>query len=113
MVPMLLLTSVHGSFPARVLAARLESEGLDVELRGALDSPYGLMVGDMSRVDLWIPEDQLDDARLVMLVSEVDDAMALPDHLEGTRRGRPRWAVWAAVVVIVAAVLAPVARLLF
>ena len=32
------LTSVNGSFPARVLAARLSAEGLDCELRGAVDS---------------------------------------------------------------------------
>jgi hypothetical protein len=30
------LTSVHGSFSAHVLEARLLSEGFDVELRGAI-----------------------------------------------------------------------------
>ena len=32
------LTSVGGSFAARVLQAHLEDEGLTVELRGAVDS---------------------------------------------------------------------------
>ena len=41
MVPMSRLTSLQGSFRARVLAARLVDEGFDVELRGALDGPYG------------------------------------------------------------------------
>ena len=45
------------------LAARLRSEGIDVQLRGAVDGgPYGLTVGAMARVDVWVPEDQLDDA---------------------------------------------------
>ena len=80
MDPLFALTSVHGSFTAHVLAARLTSEGIDVELRGALGSPYGLTVGDMARVDLFVPEDQMDDARLVLLASEVDAAMELPDR---------------------------------
>jgi hypothetical protein len=62
------LTSVNGSFPASVLAARLQSEGLDCELRGAVDSVYRLTVGDLARVDVYVPADQMDDARLVMLV---------------------------------------------
>ncbi|MGH9026703.1 MAG: hypothetical protein ACRDWD_11415, partial [Acidimicrobiia bacterium] len=64
---MQLLTWVGGSFAARVLEARLRSEGIDVELRGALDGPYGLTVGDMARVDVFVPVDQIDDARLVLL----------------------------------------------
>src|SRR5262245_40312173 len=57
------LTSVCGSFEARVLAARLYDEGIDAELRGALDSPYGFTVGDMARIDVFVPEEQAEDAR--------------------------------------------------
>ena len=67
-VPMTRLTSVHGSFRAHVLAARLEDEGFDVQLRGALDGPYGLTVGEMARVDVYVPDDQFDEASLVLLV---------------------------------------------
>ncbi len=42
------LTTVGGSFAARVLQARLEDEGLTVELRGNIDSPYAFTVGGMS-----------------------------------------------------------------
>ena len=49
------LTSVSGSFSAHLVAARLQSEGIDVQLRGALDGPYGLTVGDMARVDVFVP----------------------------------------------------------
>ena len=106
-----LLTTVHGTFSAHVLAARLHSEGIDVELRGAVDSPYGLTVGDMARVDLYVPEDQMDDARLVLLASEIDDAMDLPEpHGLAGRRAVPSWVWVMAVVVLVVAVAAPVLR---
>lgn len=111
-VPMRLLTSVHGSFPARVVAARLEAEGLDVELRGAVHSPYVLTMGEMSRVELWVPEDQLDDGRLVLLACEVDDAMARPRAIPAPT-GRRRAGAWAAIAAVVAtAAAAPVVRLL-
>ena len=73
------LTSVYGSFRARVMAARLEDEGFDVQLRGALDGPYGLTVGEMARVDVYVPDDQFDEASLVLLVDEVDEADEILD----------------------------------
>jgi hypothetical protein len=66
------VTSVQGAFAAHVLAARLRSEGLDVELRGAIGNPYALTMGDLARVDVFVPADQVDDASYVLLVSEVD-----------------------------------------
>jgi hypothetical protein len=105
-----LLTTVHGSFSAHVLAARLHSEGIDVELRGAVDSPYVLTLGDMARVDLYVPEDQMDDARLVLLASEIDDAMDLPEPHDGDARWVPSWVWLIAVAVLVVAVAAPVLR---
>ena len=105
-----LLTTVHGTFSAHVIAARLHSEGIDVELRGAVDSPYGLTVGDMARVDLYVPEDQVDDARLVLLASEIDDAMDLPEDRDSERRGVPSWVWVMAVIVLVVALAAPVLR---
>jgi Putative prokaryotic signal transducing protein len=72
------LTWVAGAFRARVLAARLESEGIDAQLRGALESPYGLTMGDMARVDVYVPEDQLADARYVLLADEIDATLAAP-----------------------------------
>ena len=102
------LTWVAGSFSAHVMAARLQSEGIDVQLRGALDGTYGFTVGDMARVDLWVPEDQLDDAQLVMLASEVDGAMATSNEWSD-RDSQParRWPWWIAIALIIAAV-APV-----
>jgi hypothetical protein len=67
------LTSLQGSFRAYVLRARLLDEGFDVELRGALDGSYGLTVGDMARIDVYVPGDQLEEASMVLLVNEVDE----------------------------------------
>jgi hypothetical protein len=100
------LTSVHGSFEARLLAARLQSEGLEPELRGMLDGPYGLTVGELSRVDVFVPEEQMADARLVLLADEVDAAF---EH-RATTSHRPRWRFWVVLVLVAAATFAPVAR---
>jgi hypothetical protein len=116
MVPMRQLTWVSGSFTAHLVAARLQSEGIDVQLRGAVDAPYGLTVGSMARVDVWVPEDQLEDASLVMLAGEVDQAMAAPSDWSdaGTDRRRPRrWHLWVAAVLLVTAGVAPVAVWVF
>jgi hypothetical protein len=90
------LTSVNGAFGAHVLAARLLDEGFDVELRGALNGPYSLSVGDMGRVDVFVPEDQVEEASYVMLVTEVDNM--LDDEPRPPRR-------WPSPRVVIAAVL--------
>jgi len=107
------LTSVTGSFSAHLVAARLQSEGIDVQLRGALHGPYGLTVGEMARVDVFVPEDQLDDAELVMLATEVDSALAAPREWAGSdAASRHRWPLWVALALLVVAALAPLLRML-
>jgi hypothetical protein len=107
------LTSVTGSFSAHLVAAHLYSEGIDAQLRGALDGPYLLTMGDMARVDVFVPEDQLDDARLVMLATAVDEALAAPSDWAGpaARPGR-RWLLWVALALLMLLLVAPVLRLL-
>ena len=101
------LTWVAGAFRAQVLAARLASEGIDAQLRGALASPYGFTVGDMARVDVFVPEDQLDDAKYVLLADEVDATLTAPtdwwDAGTDRRRGR-RWMAWVAAALLAASV---------
>lgn len=107
------LTSVSGSFSAHLVAAHLHAEGIDVQLRGALDGPYGLTVGDMARVDVFVPEDQMDDARLVMLATEVEEAMAAPSEWAGPSPfAARRWLLWVALALLIVAVAAPILRLL-
>ncbi len=99
-VAMTRLTSVYGSFRARVMAARLEDEGFDVQLRGALDGPYGLTVGDMARVDVYVPDEQFDQASLVLLVSEVDEADEILDDDRSPIRARPVPLFWVAALIL-------------
>jgi hypothetical protein len=103
------LTWVTGAFRAQVLAARLESEGIDAQLRGALASPYGLTVGDMARVDVFVPEDQLDDARYVLLADEVDATLAAPtDWWDAGTDREPRrrpWVLWVAATLLATSLL--------
>jgi hypothetical protein len=107
LVPMEPLTWVSGSFAARVLAARLQDEGIDAELRGALDSPYSFTLGDLARVDVFVPRDQVDDAELVMTSIEVDCATDLEP---APRRRAPVSLGGGLVLVLVVAAVAPVVR---
>jgi hypothetical protein len=105
------LTTVGGSFAARVLQARLEDEGLTVALRGCVDGPYAFTVGAMGRVDVYVAEGDLEDAKLIMLVSEVDNALDLPPQ-----RDRPtgHWgerAFWVLLVAIVLLGIMPIVRM--
>jgi hypothetical protein len=103
------LTWVAGAFRAQVLAARLESEGIDAQLRGALASPYGLTMGDMARVDVFVPEDQLDDAKYVLLADEIDATLAAPTDWWDAGRERPRasrrWLWWVAATLLATSLL--------
>src|ERR1700737_3967435 len=100
------LTWVSGSFSAHVLNARLRSEGIDAELRGPVDGPYALTVGDLARVDVYVPADQMDDAQLVVLAAEVDATLAAPSEWSGEKRTRSPWARGAAVAALLAAAMA-------
>jgi len=108
------LTSLQGTFRAHVLAARLVDEGFDVELRGALDGAYGLTVGDLARVDVYVPGDQIEEASMVLLVTEVDEVEDRLDERLGPRAARRHVSgrVIAAVIlfVLVAGPLAQVLR---
>ncbi len=68
------LTTVSGSFHGRVLAARLGTEGVLVELRGLFDGPYPLL----APIDVLVPTEQLDLAREILLADAVEDAMDGP-----------------------------------
>jgi hypothetical protein len=108
-VPLQRLTQVHGTFAARVLVARLADEGIDARLRGPVDSPYGFTVGDLARVEVLVPQDQLDDATYVLLANEVEDATTLPEP----RRARPyKWVALVVLVAIIVIAVSPVARYL-
>ena len=103
---------MRGSFAARVLEARLASEGIRCELHGSLGGPYPLTVGEGCYVDVYVPLDEIDDARYVMLADEVD--AVFDDDIDRPRswttRPGPRWI---ALLAILALVLVPMTRAVF
>jgi len=115
---MTLLTLVGGSFRAHVLLARLETEGIDAQLRGALDNAYGFTMGDLARVDVFVPDEQLDDAKFVLLADEVDATLSPPtewwdsgtDGDTGGRSSRVGWVRWVALTMLAVAVVGVVLR---
>ena len=64
------LTTVSGSFHGHVLAARLGSEGIPVELRGLSDGPYPIA----ANVGVYVRADQLELAHALLLADAVDAA---------------------------------------
>ncbi|MDZ4827918.1 MAG: hypothetical protein SGJ13_15865 [Actinomycetota bacterium] len=82
-----------------MLAARLQYEGFDVELRGAVNSVYAVTVGEMARVDVYVPEEQADEASLLLLEDEVDEVLDL-DYMPRRRRYTPLIVVSALVSAI-------------
>jgi hypothetical protein len=100
-----------GRFEARLIEARLRAEGIAVALRGPLDDPYVFTLGDQARVDVLVPDDQLADARLVLLADEVEVALAgvgtgAHDDLPRVATRNRRWAALACCGLLVVAPLA-------
>ncbi len=83
-----------------------------MELRGALHNPYGLTVGEMARVDLYVPDDQLDDACLVLLATEVDEVDEILDDDRPPVRHLSPPVTWIAAAVLFVLIAGPVALLL-
>ena len=73
MVPVL---RADGTFHARVVAARLGSEGIVTQLRGNVDGPY-----PMGSVEVLVTQDDLAAARELLLADEVESSF---DQGEGT-----------------------------
>ena len=94
---MVRLTTVGSSFHARVIAARLGSEGIVTNLRGNVDSFYP--VGD---VHVFVDQEDLSEAQEILMVDDVESAFDQPDEvLEG---GAPKelWLVLGAFLGIAA-----------
>lgn len=78
------LTTVLGSFHVHVLAARLGSEGIPVELRGLSEGPYPLP----ANVAVFVHADQLELAQALLLGDAVD--AAFDERYEGLGPEDPR-----------------------
>ena len=95
---MVRLATVGSSFHARVIAARLGSEGIVTDLRGNIDGLYP--VGD---VHVYVDQQDLADAQELLMVDEVESAFDEPD--EAYEQGTPKelWLVLGVIVCIAAA----------
>ncbi len=103
------LLTVSTAFQARVLAARLGSEGIVTQLRGAVGGPYP--VGD---VLVYVDEADIDLARQLLLADEVEAAFEPVETTPSAKSGG-RWTtmqLWLAAGAVVLVAASTVARLL-
>jgi hypothetical protein len=92
MVP---IVSSRTPFEAKVLAARLGAEGIVWEYRGNVDGMYPIGV-----VDVLVAEGDLDRARELLLVDEVEEAMS-GDGAQAADSRRIEWLLGVALVLFV------------
>jgi hypothetical protein len=98
---MVRLATVTSSFHARVIAARLGSEGIVTDLRGNVDGLYP--VGD---VHVFVDLADLDDAKELLMVDEVESAFDEPDEMVDPRPPKELWLILGAILGIAAVMLA-------
>jgi hypothetical protein len=91
MVPVI---RVSNAFHARVIAARLGSDGIVTQLRGGVDSPY-----PMGDVEVLVSEADLDEAAALLLADEIESAFD-EDGDEGGATSRSHLPTWARLLII-------------
>ena len=85
------------SFHARVIAARLGSEGIVTDLRGNVDGFYP--VGD---VHVYVDQEDLAEAREILLVDDVESAFDEPDEPVEFVAPPALWLILAAILALAA-----------
>ena len=70
-----LLTKMGDATSANIMAARLESEGIEVRVHSAAFGPYPVTLGQLAEAELWVLEDRVAEASTILLDSEVTDAL--------------------------------------
>ena len=98
---MVRLATVGTSFHARVIAARLGSEGIVTDLRGNIDGLY-----PMGDVHVYVDQDDLMEAQELLMVDEVESAFDAPEDTAGGPSSRELWIVLGAILAIAAVVFA-------
>jgi hypothetical protein len=98
---MVRLATVNSSFHARVIAARLGSEGIVTDLRGNVDGLY-----PVGNVHVYVDQEDLAEAQELLMVDEVESAFDEPDEV-ALDLGAPRelWVVLGAILALAAVVL--------
>ena len=105
-LPLVPLVRVEDAFAARVLVARLGSEGIVTSLRGSVDGPY-----PVGPVTVLVAESDLVLAREVLLVEEVESSFG--EELSDEESAWPATSgpAWALVLVLAGMVAFTIARL--
>ena len=98
-LPTVAIVRVGDGFSARVIAARLGSEGIVTQLRGGIDTPY-----PMGDVEVLVAEEDLEVARELLLADEVESAFVSSGD-EDVPRIRRRRRLHPVVALAVAAAL--------
>ena len=93
------LTTVGDVATARLLAARLESEGIEVRVHGFSLGPYPMTVGELAATELWVLSDRIDEASTILLDAEAKHAIGAveSEEPEPSLRGAG-WKVMAGVL---------------
>ncbi len=107
-IPLVLLSRLGSATEARLVAARLASDGIDARVRSEANGPYAFTVGRMAEAELWVGEHQLAEAREVMLEVEVAEVMGAAEAGED---GLPGW-TWQSRLLAAAVVLIMVGLIL-
>lgn len=66
------LTTVGDVNTARILAARLESEGIEVRIHGDALGPYPMTIGSFAETQLWVLSDRVEEASRLLLDAEIN-----------------------------------------
>ena len=90
------LLSVHDAFHARVIAARLGSDGIITQLRGAVDGPYPVL----GEVRVYVEEQALPVARQLLLADEVESQLEPSPQASAVRRC-PAVLAWVAIAAVI------------
>jgi len=98
---MVRLVTVNSTFHARVIAARVGSEGIVTELRGNLDGPY-----PMGDVHVYVPEEDLPSASELLMVDEVESAFDEDDDTEDSGPPVELWVILGSILALAAALFA-------
>lgn len=83
------LTKVGDITAARVLAARLQAEGIEVRIHSQAFGPYPVTVGQMAESELWVMSDRVEEASRILLDAEVNDVIYTADPTTPERVGMP------------------------
>jgi hypothetical protein len=70
------LATVGDLVEGRVLAARLQSEGIEVRVHSPALGPYPVTVGGMAETELWVLSDRVEEASTILLDAEVNVTLA-------------------------------------